>query len=135
MYNIVKVRSQCFNFHSSVVRLTRCCFSLGSIFLRMRSWCSWKRISFGKPGTKNPEDADKSGSSVVYSSPESHGAFDQINKCWFWRVRSQFVPGFFNHKFLSNKVMKPRCVVFALHIFYHSWKHFKSICSNIFLAC
>lgn len=34
---------------------TKCCFSLGIVFFRMRSWCSWKRISFGKPGTKNPE--------------------------------------------------------------------------------
>lgn len=36
--------------------LTKCCFSLGMVLYRMRSWCSWKRISFGKPGTKNPEE-------------------------------------------------------------------------------
>ncbi|TNN71167.1 hypothetical protein EYF80_018515 [Liparis tanakae] len=34
--------------------LRRWRFSLGIVFLRMRSWCSWKRISFGKPGMKNP---------------------------------------------------------------------------------
>lgn len=39
--------------------LTRCCFSLGIVFFRMRSWCSWKRISFGKPGTKKPEEGSR----------------------------------------------------------------------------
>lgn len=64
-------------------RLTRCCFSLGIIFFRMRSWCSWKRISFGKPGTKKPTGEDRTRRNVRIFKPtdeyrNSTGLFSQL---------------------------------------------------------
>lgn len=75
---------------SRVVRLTRCCFSLDIVFLRMRSWCSWKRISFGKPGTKNPEGEDEKSwvRSLSLDSPQL-----EVRKwgiCWTLNNRQTF---------------------------------------------